>query len=153
MKKKFGSPGIISVMLLLALTLSACAANAANNEKSAEPEVQVFNSLTLKITPGMELTQPIAVTEGALIRISAKGLTPEVRFRMFLGSPGTEYKDPAATGKTDAEGKTSTIFTIPRQWDDGQPVTQDQLLLIAEWGDDETGIESVTVEIGYILEK
>jgi hypothetical protein len=153
MKKKNTSRWSILVVLLLFLLLSACANNAANTGKPAESEVKVYNSLTLKITPGLELTHPIAVTEGALIRISAQGLTPEVRFRMYLGSPGTEYKDPAGTGKTDAEGKTSTIFTIPRQWDDGQPITQEELLLIAEWGNDGTVIDSVTVQIGYILEK
>ena len=146
------SKWMIIIVLLFTLSLSACAVDSANTEKTDQSEMKIYDSLTLKITPGMALSQPIAVTEGAMIRISAQGLTPEVRFRMFIGSPGTEYKDPAATGKTDAEGKTSTIFTIPQKWDDGQPVTQDELLLIAEWGDDDV-IDSVTVQIGYILEE
>lgn len=143
----------VSLALAFSLLLSACVGSSPNVGEPSSSEVQVYDNLTLKITPGMELTRPIAVSEGAMIRISAKELTPEVRFRMFLGAPGTDYKDPAATGKTDAEGKTSTIFTIPEVWDDGQPITQDKLLLIAEWGDDESGVESVTVEIGYILEE
>lgn len=136
-------------MLVFALALSACAGG--GSEEMEKFEAQVYDSLTLKITPGMELTQPIAVTQGALIRISVKELTPEVRFHMFLGSPGTEYKDPVASGKTDTEGKTGAIFNIPQKWDDGQPITQDRLLLIAEWGDD--AADSVTVEIGYILDE
>lgn len=152
MSRKISPKWILLIALLFSVVLSACAEGSTNTEESDQPEVQVYNSLTLKITPGMKLSQPIAVTKGALIRISAQGLAPDVRFRMFLGSPGTEYKDPAATGKTDAEGKTSTIFTIPQKWDDGQPVTQDELLLIAEWGDDEV-IDSVTVQIGYLLEE
>lgn len=143
----------VSLFLLISLLLSACAGASPSSEKADPNEVQIYDSLTLKITPGMELSKPIAVTQGAMVRISVKELVPEVRFRMFLGSPGTDYKDPAATGKTDAEGKTSTIFTIPRNWDDGQPITQDKLLLIAEWGDDESNIESITIEIGYILEE
>jgi len=139
--------------LLFALILASCGSGSSDTDAYSPPEIQVYESLTLKITPGMQLSKPIAVAEGAMIHISANELTPEVRFRMFLGSPGTGYKDPAATVKTDAEGKTSTIFTIPKTWDDGQPITQDKLLLIAEWGNDEIGIESVTVEIGYILEE
>jgi hypothetical protein len=141
------SISIILILLLSSLMFSACSSGSSSIGEPVANETQVFSSLTLKISPETKLSHPIAVSKGAMIRISAQGFPPEVRFRMFLGAPGTDYRDPAATGKTDAEGKTTTIFNIPENWDDGQPITQDKLLLIAEWGDDG---DSLSLEIEYI---
>jgi len=141
---------IIPTILLFSLLLAACSGrNSTADEAPAPAEPEVYSNLSLNITPDTQLDRPITVSKGAMIRVSAQEFIPEAKFRIYLGAPGTDYKDPAATGKTDAEGKTTTIFNIPQKWDDGQPVTQDELLIIVESGEGEV---SLTLKIGYINE-
>ncbi len=150
MKRISLSKWLVPGILLLSILLTSCSGGigtTAETQTPAEPEV--YNNLTLLISPNSDPDPNVAVTKGALIRMSAQGFTPEARFRVFLGATGTDYKDPAATGKTDAEGKTTTIFNIPQQWDDGQPLTQNELLIIIEVGE---GDESLTLKISYINE-
>ena len=149
MKRIFLSKWFILGVLLFSLLLTACSGGDEAADDTQTPAPKVYSNLTLQVSPETSPDINIAVTKGALIRMSAHGFTPEAKFRVYLGATGTDYKDPAATGKTNSEGKTTTIFNIPQQWDDGQPVTQDELLIIIESGE---GGESVTLKIGYIYE-
>ncbi|MBC8496803.1 MAG: hypothetical protein ISS57_02265 [Anaerolineales bacterium] len=149
MKGKFLSKCLILGILLFSLLLTGCSGgdDAAEDTQASVPKV--YSNLTLQVSPDTNPNLNIALTKGALIQMSAHGFTPKAKFRVYLGATGTDYKDPVATGKTDAEGKTTTFFSIPQQWDDGQPITQDELLIMVESGE---GGESLTLKIGYLNE-
>lgn len=129
----------------MGISLTACANQSAQNVETPQPTI--YDNLRLKVSPETSLSERIYVREGALIHVIAEDFTPNTRLQVFLGAPGTPYKDPAATGSLDAEGKTSAVFSIPKTWDDGKPVTQDELLIIVEAAD---GEERVTLKIGYL---
>jgi hypothetical protein len=136
----------LAALAASSLLLTGCFKISSPYQDETPAQPRVYESLQLEITPDFEMSEPVAVKQGGFIHITAEGFPPDAPLRVFLGSPGTEYKDPAATGKFDSEGKTSAIFSIPRKWDDGQPLTQEELLIIVESGE---GGESVTFMIGY----
>jgi hypothetical protein len=137
----------ISIGVFL-LVLPACSPTGSAEKSTPSPQPTIFNDLRLKISPDTQLVHPIAVKKGAMIHIAAEGFTPNEILHIYLSSPGTEYKDPVASSKLNDEGRTTAIFAIPKNWDDGNPVAQNELLIIAEGG----AGKSVTLKIGYINE-
>lgn len=137
------------LLIGLILFTGGCAGEPTAASPTATPTPQVYSSLRLNITPETQLKNPIAIRKGGLVSIFAEGFPPDQRLRVFLGAPGSERKDPAATVRLDAEGKTQAVFAIPQRWDDGTPLTEDRLLIIVEWGGTP---ESLVLEIGYLDE-
>lgn len=117
-------------MLALSLGLTGCG-------ETSEPAVaqSAPARVSIDVRPDGEVEEAVLVRTGTLVAVRFIGFEPSLLMSLKLTSPSSATSDPMATGRLNDNGNGQLTFFVPAEWDNGEPVREQELILLIRSAD------------------